>query len=181
MKHPALLAAALSALTLLFGCATAPPEGIEPVRGFDPERYLGKWYEIARLDHRFERGLSNVTAVYAERDDGGIDVLNQGYDRAVGQWKTAGGKAYFLKDRNVASLKVSFFGPFYGGYHVIALDREDYGHALVCGPSRSYLWILARTPSPPRETVDQLTSIAKDLGFPVQDLIFVAHDRTPPS
>ena len=181
MKRPALLAAALSALTLLFGCATAPPEGVDPVRGFDPERYLGKWYEIARLDHRFERGLSDVTAVYSEREDGGINVLNGGYDAASGKWKSAEGKAYFLKDRQTASLKVSFFGPFYGGYHVIELDKRDYAYALVCGPSRSYLWILARTPSLPRETLDQLISAANSLNFPVNDLIFVTHDRTPTS
>lgn len=181
MKRPSIFAAALSALTLLLGCATAPPEGIEPVSGFEPSRYLGRWYEIARLDHRFERGLSNVTAVYTERKDGGINVLNRGYDAASGEWKRAEGKAYFLKDRDVASLKVSFFGPFYGGYHVIRLDRQNYAHALVCGPSWSYLWILARNPSLPQETLDGLVSAAEALGFPIRDLIFVAHDRTPPS
>lgn len=173
--------AVLSFLTMLFGCATKPPEGVTPVREFELSRYLGKWYEIARLDHRFERGLSNVSATYAKRADGGIGVLNQGYDAAAGKWKRAEGKAYFLGDDRVGSLKVSFFGPFYGGYHIIELDKKDYAHALVCGPSRSYLWILARTPTLPRAAIDRLMSMAKRLGFPVGDLIFVDHDRTPPS
>ncbi len=180
MRRSALFAA-LSSLALLFGCATAPPEGVEPVQGFEPDRYLGQWYEIARLDHSFERGLTHVSAVYSEREDGGIDVLNRGYDPSADEWKTAEGRAYFLKDRAAASLKVSFFGPFYGGYHVIELDKKDYGHALVCGPSRSYLWILARRPSLPPDVVNKLTATAKRLGFSVESLIFVAHDRTPPS
>ncbi|HEY5790234.1 MAG TPA: lipocalin family protein [Gammaproteobacteria bacterium] len=164
----------LALLVLLSAGCTALPEGLEPVRGFELERYLGRWYEIARLDHRFERGLSRVTADYGRRDDGGIRVLNRGYDAAAGSWKEAEGKAYFLGAGDVGSLKVSFFGPFYGGYHVLALDPE-YRWALVAGPSRDYLWILAREPELDPAVRDALVGQAARAGFPVQGLISVAH------
>ena len=122
------------------------PIDTTPITGFELERYLGKWYEIARLDHSFEKNMSNVSAVYAEDKSGGIAVLNRGYNEKTGEWKQIKGRARFIGDESVGSLKVSFFGPFYGGYHVIALDRENYGYAMVAGPNRSYLWILSRTP-----------------------------------
>jgi apolipoprotein D and lipocalin family protein len=153
------------------------PTGIQAVQDFDVSRYQGKWYEIARLDHRFERGLSNVSATYTSRDDGGIDVLNRGFDKQSGLWKEAKGRAYFIKENTVARLKVSFFWPFYGGYNVIALDRENYFYALVCGPNRSYLWILAREKTLSSSLMDNLVKTAKSLGFGVEKLVFVEHDR----
>lgn len=110
-------------LALLLGACTGIPEDIAPVQGFEAKRYLGAWYEIARLDHSFERGLSSVTARYSEREDGGLTIVNRGYDKASGEWKEATGKAYFLGASDIGQLKVSFFGPFYGGYNVIELDR----------------------------------------------------------
>jgi len=163
-------------LLILAGCAGSPP-GIQPVRNFDINRYLGKWYEIARLDHSFERGLSNVSALYTSRDDGGIDVLNKGYDKRRGSWKQAKGRAYFVKDKTVGKLKVSFFRPFYGGYNVIDLDHENYSYAMVCGPDRSYFWILAREKTLARPLLDKLLEKAKNLGFEVDKLIFVEQDR----
>ena len=157
----------------LAGC-TGVPEGLAPVRGFDLERYLGRWHEIARLDHSFERGLSRVTADYSRRDDGGVRVLNRGYDAAKGTWKEAEGRAYPIGAADVASLKVSFFGPFYGGYHVMALD-PDYRWALVAGPSRDYLWILAREPELDPEVYERLVAQAAAGGFPVDGLIRVEH------
>ena len=164
----------LLALALLAGCAQIP-EGVEAVQGFDAGRYLGRWYEIARLDHSFERGLDNISATYTPRDDGGIDVLNRGYDRADGEWREASGRARFVGPRDVAMLEVSFFGPFYGGYNVVALD-PDYQLSLVAGPTRKYLWILARRPDPPREAVDRLVARAGELGFDTSALIWVRHD-----
>ena len=161
------------ACAVLAGCAQIP-DGVEPVQGFDATRYLGTWYEVARLDHRFERGLTRVTATYAARDDGGIDVLNRGFDVAKGSWSEAKGRAKFVGPRDVGQLKVSFFGPFYGGYNVVDLD-PTYSHALVVGPNRSYLWILSREPDPPRETVDRLVARARALGFDTDALIFVSH------
>lgn len=157
------------------GCARIP-EGVPVVTGFDAERYLGQWYEIARLDHRFERGLDNITATYTARDDGGVDVLNRGYDGARGEWREARGRARFVGSRDEARLEVSFFGPFYGGYNVVDLD-PDYQIALVAGPSRSYLWILARRPDPPREAVERLVRRAGELGFDTSALIYVTHDQ----
>lgn len=155
---------------LLAGC-TGVPEGVQPVRGFNPERYLGTWHEIARLDHSFEQGLVQVTATYAKREDGGIDVLNRGHDPDKGVWKEVQGRAYFIAGPDLASLKVSFFGPFYGGYHVFALD-PDYGWALISGPTREYFWILARQPQLPAEILDDLLDKARSAGFDISALIF---------
>lgn len=151
------------------------PDGVEPVRDFELPRYLGTWYEIARLDHRFERGLSRVTATYSSREDGGVKVVNRGYDAESERWEEAVGRAYFIEAPNVGRLKVSFFGPFYGGYNIIALD-DDYQWSLVAGPSRDYLWILARSPELPEDTVAELVALARALDFPTEELIFVNHE-----
>ena len=160
-------------LSVVFAGCAGTPSGIQPVQNFNISRYLGTWYEIARLDHSFERGLNNVSATYTLRDDGGIDVLNKGYDERSGKWKQVKGRAYFLKQNNIASLKVTFFWPFYGGYNVIALDDENYSYALVCGPSRSYLWILAREKTIRPDITAQLVKTAEQLNFKVDELIFV--------
>ena len=129
---------------VLMGC-TGIPEGIEPVTDFDQERYLGTWYEIARLDHSFERGLSEVTATYLANPDGSIAVLNRGFDQEEARWREAEGVARFVDSSTVAHLKVSFFGPFYGSYIVFELG-ENYEHAFVSGFNREYLWLLSRSP-----------------------------------
>jgi apolipoprotein D and lipocalin family protein len=167
----------LGGLLLLCGCAKIP-SGVTVVQGFDLDRYLGTWYEIARLDHSFERGLTRVKATYTLNDDGTVRVLNQGYDPTKKEWRQAVGKAKFVGDKTVGQLKVSFFGPFYGGYNIIEL-APDYSYALVCGPKRSYLWILARERQLPAETYSRLVQRAKDLGFPTDDLIVVPQDEPP--
>jgi apolipoprotein D and lipocalin family protein len=159
---------------LLLGCGGIP-KNVSPVQGFDIKRYAGTWYEIARLDHSFERGLEQVTAHYSLRDDGGLNVVNRGFDPKKNIWKEAVGKAYFVGDPHTARLKVSFFGPFYGGYAVIALDETDYSYALVCGPSRSYLWILAREPALEESIQSGLIRRAKALGFETENLLYVRH------
>ncbi len=159
------------------GC-TGIPNGVDAVTGFELDRYLGTWYEIARLDHRFERGLSDVTATYSLRDDGGVHVVNRGRNVQTGAWEEAVGKAYFVDRPDVGRLKVSFFGPFYGGYNIIALDRDRYQHALVAGPDRSYLWILSRHPEPEPATLKRLIDTARSLGFPTDELIYVEHSDT---
>lgn len=164
----ALLASSLLSLS----CSVTPPSGVRPVEDFDVNRYLGTWYEIARLDHRFETGLDHVTAQYSLRDDGGVNVVNKGFSPLKQRWRQSNGKAYFLDAPQRASLKVSFFGPFYGGYHVIELDPQ-YGYALVSGPNRDYLWILARGKTLPQATRDHLVDTARRQGFPVERLIWV--------
>jgi apolipoprotein D and lipocalin family protein len=167
--------ATLLVAALMAACAQIP-EGVKAVQGFDSGRYLGTWYEIARLDHRFERGLEDVSATYSARADGGIDVLNRGYDVAEGEWREVRGRAKFVGDPGTASLGVSFFGPFYGGYNVVDLDA-DYQIALVSGPTLSYLWILARRPDPPRAEVERVVRRAAELGFDTGSLIYVPHGR----
>ena len=164
------------ALLVLVGC-TGWPDGVKPVQGFEADRDLGKWYEIARLDHSFERGLNQVTAEYSRRDDGGIRVINRGYDSAADEWEEAEGKAYFVRADDEGYLKVSFFGPFYGAYVVFGLDHENYQYSFVSGPDRSYLWLLARTPTVEQAVIDRFLAEAGALGFPTDELIFV--DQTP--
>ena len=160
---------------LLAGCVGVP-DGVKPVEKFQLERYLGKWYEIARLDHSFERGLSQVSAEYSLNADGSVKVINRGFSDKDKKWKEAVGKAYFVKRPDQGFLKVSFFGPFYGSYVILELDKNDYAHALVCGPDRSYLWILARSPKISNEVKNALVAKASDLGFKTENLIWVRHD-----
>lgn len=162
----------------LTACSTMPPEGVHPVTSFDINRYLGQWYEIARLDHSFERGMSDVNATYALQEDGSVKVINRGYDTRHQAWKEAIGHALFTGDKNTGSLKVSFFGPFYGGYHVIALDQQHYRWSLVAGPDRDYLWILARDTTLSADVRQQLLTQAQALGFATDKLIWVDHQRT---
>jgi len=162
----------LLSILFLAGCVGIP-ENVEPVDHFSLERYLGKWYEIARLDHSFERGLTRVTADYRLRNDGGVRVLNRGYSAQEDKWKEAEGRAYFVDGTDRGYLKVSFFGPFYASYIVFELDHENYMYALVCGPDKSYLWILSRTPEMDQEVKNKLVAQAAAAGFDTNKLIFV--------
>lgn len=159
-------------IAVLLTSCTGIPEGITAVEGFEINRYLGTWYEVARLDHRFERGLENISATYTLREDGGVDVLNKGWDIKAGEWREAEGKAYFVEQADKGRLKVSFFGPFYGAYNIIELDKKDYAYSMVAGPDRSYLWILSRTQQLPEATLKALIERAKTLGFATDQLIF---------
>jgi len=160
----------------LVGCLGIP-ENAAAITNFELERYLGKWYEIARLDHVFERGLSNVEAQYSVRDDGGVRVTNKGYDEIKGEWEVAEGKAYFVGEPNIGRLKVSFFGPFYGAYNIVELDQDGYQYALVVGANPSYFWILARQPELDQAILARLVAKATTLGVATDNLIFPKHDR----
>ncbi|MCZ8132449.1 MAG: lipocalin family protein [Steroidobacteraceae bacterium] len=157
------------ALASLSGC-TGVPDGVQPVRDFDAARYAGTWYSIARLDHSFERDLTHVSATYSARPDGRVGVVNRGLDPRDCRWRSIEGTARFLGARDVGSLGVSFFGPFTGGYHVIALDPDGYRWAMVSGPTRDYLWILARTPTLDAAIRERLVAQAAQAGFPVGEL-----------
>jgi len=154
----------------LSGC-TGLPRGVEPVQNFELNRYLGTWYEVARLDHSFERGLTRVMAEYTMRDDGLIKVLNWGYRAESRRWKLVVGKAEFVRSADEGYLKVSFVWPFYGAYVIMELD-ESYQYALVCGANRNYLWILARKPSLDEAVLERLLARAQELGFATDQLIY---------
>ena len=175
-----LFTVSLTCLGLLAGCGPSnPPPGITAVTPFDLQRYRGNWYELARLDHRFERGLTDVSAAYSPQPDGSVRVVNRGFDPSTGQWREAVGKALFTGLPTTGSLKVSFFGPFYGGYHVAALDA-DYRWALVVGPDRSYCWILARDKQVDPAWREAITARAKALGIDTSALLWVPHERQDP-
>ena len=169
----------LTLACLLTGCIGVP-KGVKSVENFSLERFLGRWYEIARLEHSFEQGLSRVTADYSMREDGGVRVLNRGYSEKKQEWKTAEGKAFFVKKPDEGYLKVSFFGPFYGSYVILELDSKDYQYSVVCGPNKSYLWILSRKPKIEPELKQKLISRAATLGFDTTKLVFVEHAYSPP-
>lgn len=160
----------------LYAC-TGLPEDVHPVDDFDVNRYLGKWYEIARLDHSFERGLESVSAEYSLRDDGGVKVLNRGFSTKEQAWQEVEGKAYFVNSESEGHLKVSFFGPFYGSYVVFELDKDNYQYAFIAGYNKSYLWLLSRTPTVSEELVDRFVKRSSELGFDTDKLIYVEHTR----
>jgi apolipoprotein D and lipocalin family protein len=170
-----LMLIALLALLLLSAC-TGKPDNIKPVENFQSEKYLGKWYEIARIDHRFEKGLSKVTADYSLRDGGGIKVVNRGYSVENNKWSESVGKAYFVGNEDQAYLKVSFFGPFYGSYIVFELEEENYQYALVGGSDKSYFWLLSRTPKMDPQLQERLINHAVSLGYDRSKIILVEQD-----
>lgn len=159
-------------LMMLNGCL-GMPKGVEPVTGFELNRYLGTWYEIARLDHSFEDGLSQVSAEYSINEDGSVKVINRGFSDQDQQWSEALGKAKFVDGSDEGYLKVSFFGPFYGSYVVFELDKENYQYAFVSGPDLDYLWLLSRTKKVDQEVIERFVSTAQSLGFKTNELIFV--------
>jgi len=163
-------------VALLNGCASIPKKA-KAVENFDVNKYLGTWYEIARFDFRFEKDLDNVSAQYSLNEQGNVIVLNSGYNYKKEVWKKADGLAKFRGDQDIAELKVSFFGPFYSGYNVVALD-DNYQYALVAGKNLDYLWILSRTKSIPQEVKTNFLNIAKEIGYDTSKLIWVKHDRS---
>ena len=166
--------------SLLLSACMGVPDNVKVVQSVNASQYLGTWYEIARLDQSFERGLEKISATYSLKADGGIKVLNRGFNVAKNEWKEAEGKAYFVDapnadKTNTGKLKVSFFGPFYGAYNIIALDA-NYQHVMICGPDKSYLWILSRTPQLAEPIKQGLVAKAKVLGFATDKLIYVKHE-----
>ena len=159
-------------LSLLLSACAGLPEDIEPISDFELDRYTGKWYEIARLDHRFERGLEQVTATYSIKNDGTVRVANRGFSPKNKEWKDAVGKARFAGNSNIGHLEVSFFGPFYGSYVIFELDKENYQYAFVTG-SKNTLWLLSRTPQVSDELKDQFVNTIREYGYSTEELIFV--------
>jgi len=171
---PVLLGAGIA--LLLYSCKSKIPEKAVAVTNFDKAKYLGKWYEIARLDYKWEKDLNNVTAEYSLNEDGTIKVDNKGYNVKKDKWEESIGKAKFVKKDNVGMLKVSFFGPFYSGYNVVAID-PDYKYALVAGESLKYMWILSRETSIPENIKLDYLRKAQEIGYDTSELVWVKHDR----
>lgn len=170
-------ALSILALLSLAGCGGKSTGDIPVADGFESSRYLGKWYEIARFDHSFEKGLTDVSAEYSMRTDGRIKVQNRGFNPKRDKWNEAIGVAKFAGTNTQASLKVSFFGPFWGGYRVIDLDKSGYRHALVASDTFDYLWILYRDPTMPDDLYQSLTNKAGTLGYDVSKLIKVDQSK----
>lgn len=151
----------------LIGCSNHH-EPLPTVNKVDIDRYLGKWYEIARYEHSFEKGCSNVNATYTLRDDGKIKVENRCTKN--GKIDEAIGKAYATDETN-SKLKVSFFGPFYGNYWILMLD-DDYSYAVIGEPSREYLWILSRTSTLDQNVINKILKKLPTLGYSTDKLIW---------
>lgn len=158
--------------SVLLSACLGVPEQVSPVTPFDPARYQGTWYELARLDHSFERGLSQVTATYQARSDGGFTVINRGYSAEKDRWKSATGRAYLVAEPDVGHLKVSFFRPFYSSYVIFGLD-DNYQHAFVSGFNHNYLWLLSRTPTISPAVKAEFERSAREKGFDISGLIYV--------
>ncbi|MGD6738212.1 lipocalin family protein [Photobacterium leiognathi subsp. mandapamensis] len=158
-------------MTVLNGCTTGKPETITPVSSFELNKYLGTWYEIARLDHSFERNLDKVSATYSMNADGSVKVINKGFNTQKQQWKEAVGKAKFVKTQDIGYLKVSFFGPFYGSYIIFYLE-PDYSTALISSYNYEYLWLLSRQKQLTNEQLQKYLTIAQQAGFDTSKLIF---------
>lgn len=168
----------LSILALLAGCL-GKPDNIEPVSDFKLDKYLGTWYEIARLNHPFEQNLINVSANYTLRDDGGVNVLNKGFNTEDNEQEDITGRAYFVGDTDKGFLKVSFFGPFFGSYIVFETDYDQY--AFVTGPNKEYLWLLAREPEISDELYQRFLNVAEEKGYNTGELIRVEQGVEVPS
>lgn len=165
----------ISTLTSLFKKQTIP-DGVKAVENFNVKKYLGTWYEVARIDFKYEKNLNNTTATYSLNKDGSIKVVNRGYNYKTNTYKKSEGKALFVKEQKTGMLKVSFFGPFYDGYNVLAID-DAYTHALVCGRNHDYLWLLCRQPNMYEAIRDRYLKIATDNGFDINRLLWVIHDQ----
>lgn len=175
-KISVIAAVGIVGLGLLSSCAVGIPKGATAVQNFDSKKYLGKWYEIARFDFRFERGLNNVTATYSMKDNGNIKVDNKGYNYEKKNWSQSTGEAKFVGSENEARLKVSFFKPIWAGYNVIDMD-ENYTYALVAGNNLDYLWILSREKTIPQAYKERFLEKAKKIGYDTSKLIWVEHDK----
>lgn len=164
----------------LTACSTTLASDVKPVTSFDADRYLGKWYEIARIENRFEKNLTHVTADYSKRDDGGIKVVNRGYDTKDGKWEDAVGKAFFVDGPDKGHLKVSFFGPFYGPYVVFDLE-SNYQYSFVTNNNKKYLWLLSRTPQINPEIKNRFETMIRQMSFDTEKLVWVDQSSKLPN
>ncbi|WP_196139931.1 lipocalin family protein [Aliikangiella sp. G2MR2-5] len=175
MNKPLKYFAGISCFFLNFTCQ-ANDWSIQPVSNFDSNRYLGTWYEIARIDNSFERELDNVTATYWLKKNGDIGVKNKGFNTEDGEWEEAQGYAEFAIEESVGHLEVTFFWPFYADYIVFEID-PDYQYAFIASDSEDYLWLLAREPVVDDSIIEKFLKLAKEKKFNTKELIFVSQDK----
>lgn len=162
-------------LLILNSCSVGIPKCATAVKNFNSGKYLGKWYEIARFDYKFEKDMDNVTATYSKNPDGTIKVDNKGYNYVKKEWKESIGEARFVNEETEARLKVSFFKPIWAGYNVVDID-DDYQYALVMGNNLKYLWILSRTKEIPESIRQRFLEKARKVGYNTDELIWVRHN-----
>ncbi|AUZ04648.2 lipocalin [Vitreoscilla sp. C1] len=145
------------------------------VEDFDVQRYMGKWYEVARFDFKWQKNLKNVTADYTLQNDGSIQVDNQGSDITTLERKQSIGKAKSNGNANNGALKVSFFGPFYSEYNVVQLD-PDYRYALIFGENNDYMWLLSREKTMPDSVKQKYLNFAQQSGYDLNRLVWTQQD-----
>lgn len=174
-KKSFLLLTAVAAGTALYNLLKPIKSNVAVIQGFQKEKYLGDWYEIARLDFYWEKNLKNVMATYSQNEDGSIRVNNQGYDAVKEKYKQSIGKANFVRTEEEGALKVSFFGPFYSGYNVVMLD-EDYRYVLVFGENLDYMWILSREKTIPEDIKQKYLAYAKRAGYAIDKLVWTVQE-----
>lgn len=160
-------------IVVLSSCSTSIETNV--VKDFKANKYLGKWYEIARFDNRFEKGLDNVSATYTKIKQNKIRVINRGYNKEKKNWKEAKGIALLNKNPEIGKLRVSFFWPFFGDYNILYID-EEYEHAIVGSKSKDYLWLLSRHYTINEEQKDMLTTKIENLGYDINNLIYISQD-----
>ncbi|QES88324.1 lipocalin family protein [Rhizosphaericola mali] len=141
------------------------------IEHLDVKKYMGKWYEIARVENKFEKGLYNVTAEYQLQKNGTIRVQDSGYSQKKNKREQAIGKTKFTSKESNGGLKVSFFGPFYSAYNIVQLD-ENYKYALIFGKNSKYLWILSREKNVPSNIKQKYLNYASDNGYDTTKLVW---------
>ena len=173
MKKTTLLALSTLSALILAGCASIPegPAPLQTVAPVDVQRYLGRWYEIARFQHRFEKSIVGATAEYSLLEGGRIRVVNSGFKKELdGRYTEVRAVAWVPDASRPGALKVRFFGLFTSDYLIFGLDQEDYSWALVGADSRDFLWFLARTPEIGDELFERMKEIARSQGYDLSGL-----------
>ncbi|MBP3942960.1 lipocalin family protein [Sphingobacteriaceae bacterium WQ 2009] len=175
-KQSLILLSTAAIAAVLFNSCGSVKSNVNAVKPFNKEKYLGDWYEIARLDFKWEKNMSQVTAKYTSNEDGSIRVENKGFNYVKDEWKTSVGKAKFNGAMDQGALKVSFFGPFYSGYNVVKIDK-DYKYALVFGENLKYLWILSREKTIPTKVKEEYLAYAEASGYQTSNLVWTKQTK----
>ena len=176
MKFRSLSLARMTLMLGLAGCASVPggAQPLDTVDSVDVQRYLGRWYEIARFQHGFEKSTLGATAEYSLRPDGRIQVVNSGFKKALdGKYTEVKAVAWVPDSSKPGALKVKFFGLFTSDYLIFGLDQEKYSWALVGSNERDFVWFLSRTPTVSDDLLAKMKAIAVAQGYDLSGLYLV--------